>query len=92
MRAKWADLIITSEGKLDTQTLYGKAPLAAMQAAAHARKPILFICGKYEEKVLRKLPRGLKLQIVCLADFAKNEQDSKSHPAKYIRQISLRLA
>ena len=84
--AKWADLIITSEGKLDTQTLYGKAPLAAMQAAAHARKPILFICGQYDQKALRKLPQGLQLQILCLSDFARNTQDSITRAATYLRR------
>ena len=46
---KWvrrADFIITAEGKLDTQTLYGKAPLAVLQAAARAQKPVLFLCGQ----------------------------------------------
>ena len=84
--SKWADLIITSEGKLDTQTLYGKAPLAAMQAAAHARKPILFICGQYDQKALRKLPQGLQLQILCLSDFARNTQDSITRAATYLRR------
>ena len=85
---KWADLVVTSEGKLDEQTLYGKAPLAALQAAAHAQKPILFICGQYEEKVLRKLPRNLKLQILCLSDFAKNQTDSRLHTSYYLQQVA----
>ncbi len=86
--AKWADLIITSEGKFDTQTLYGKAPLCALHAAAHAKKPVLFICGEYEEKALRKLPRGLDIRLMCLSDFAKNKQDSIKNTAKYIRQTA----
>ena len=87
--ANWADMLITSEGKLDTQTSFGKAPLAVLQVAAKHKKPVLFVCGKYEEKGLRKLPRGLNLQLVCLCDFAKNEQDSKRHAAKYLlRAIS----
>jgi len=86
--ARWADLIITSEGKLDTQTLQGKAPLAAMKVAAKAHKPILFICGHYDGHILRKVPQGLNLQIACLADFAKDIQDSMKHASKYIAAIS----
>lgn len=86
--AKWADLMITCEGKLDAQTLYGKAPLAALCVSARARKPILFICGQYDEKVLKKLPHGLKLQVACLADFAKNQADSIKNASRYIRQVA----
>ena len=84
---RWADLLITSEGKLDTQTLYGKAPLAAVQAAAKYHKPVLFICGSYEEKILKKLPRKLQLSIACLSDFAKNQTDSHRRAACYIKYI-----
>ncbi len=89
--AHWADLLITSEGKLDSQTLYGKAPLAVLQAAARAHKPVLFICGQYEEKALRRLPQGLALQIFCLADFAKNTQDSISRAGVYVRRAAKAL-
>lgn len=83
--AAWADLIITSEGKLDAQTLFGKAPLAALQAAAKHKKTALFICGSYEEKAFQKLPKNLRLQMLCLADFAKDTQDSIKNAARYMR-------
>lgn len=85
--AKEADLIITAEGKLDAQTLYGKAPLAALQAAAKHKKPALFLCGLCEEKTLKKLPKNLLLTVACLADFAPSRQDSVKNAARYIRQI-----
>lgn len=87
---KWgqqADLIITAEGKLDSQTLYGKAPLAALHLAKKYKKPVLFICGTYEEKALKHLPKGLRLSLAVLSDFAKDKQDSMHHAAKYLRQI-----
>ncbi len=87
---KWAqkaDLIITTEGKLDSQTLYGKAPLAALQIADKHQKPALFICGLCEEKALKKLPKNLSLTVACLSDFAKNKEDSQKRAALYIRQI-----
>lgn len=89
--AKKADLIITSEGKLDTQTLYGKAPLAALNAAAKYGKPALFLCGTCEEKALKKLPKNLDLKIACLSDFALNRQDSMQNAAKYLRRIAQNL-
>lgn len=89
--AKKADLIITSEGKLDTQTLYGKAPLAALNAAARCGKPALFLCGTCEEKIVKKLPKNLDLKIACLSDFAKDRQDSMQNAAKYLRLIAKNL-
>lgn len=83
---KWADLIITTEGKLDEQTLFGKAPTAALDAAAKYQKPILFICGLYEEKAVRKISKNLPLTLACLTDFAKNQQDAMLHCARYLRQ------
>jgi glycerate 2-kinase len=43
---KWADIVITGEGKIDKQTLNNKAPMAV---AVHARKygkPVFAIAGK----------------------------------------------
>ncbi len=85
--AAWADLIITCEGKLDTQTLFGKAPLAALQAAAKHRKPALFICGSCEEKALKNLPKNLRFSVACLTDFAPTCADSQRRAAHYLRQI-----
>ncbi len=45
---KWADLIITGEGKIDSQTLNNKAPYAVSKLARRNRKPILAIGGKIE--------------------------------------------
>ena len=91
---KWAqkaDLLITAEGKLDKQTLYGKAPLAVLKTAAKNKRAALFICGTYEEKALQKLPKNLKLSLACLTDFAQNSADSMRHAAKYLRQIGQKV-
>ncbi|WP_458402159.1 glycerate kinase [Candidatus Avelusimicrobium sp.] len=82
---RWADLLITTEGKLDCQTLYGKAPLAALQAAAEQHKKALFICGTCEEKALKNLPKGLDLSVLCLTDFATCAEESIKHAAHFLR-------
>ncbi len=83
---KQADLVITCEGKLDRQTLFGKAPLAVLQAAKAQHKPVLFICGQWEEKVLQKLPRGTQLKLICLSDFAADTAVSITHAGRYLRR------
>ncbi len=40
-----ADLLITGEGRFDAQTFYGKAPGAAISAAAKRGVPAVVVCG-----------------------------------------------
>jgi glycerate kinase len=42
------DLVITGEGRLDTQTLYGKAPVEVSRLAKKQGKPVALICGRYD--------------------------------------------
>lgn len=83
---KWADLVITSEGKLDRQTFYGKAPLAVLKLAKKYKKPVLFVCGQIEEKALRGQPYA-PAQIAVLTDFAADAKDAQKNAAKYLRRI-----
>ena len=82
--ARWADLFVTSEGRLDEQTLYGKAPLAVLKLAKKYQKPTLFICGQYALS-----PRALVPYTPCvvlsLTDIASDVQDAKKHAARYIK-------
>ncbi|WP_143573533.1 glycerate kinase family protein, partial [Streptomyces acidiscabies] len=41
-----ADLVITGEGSLDTQTLHGKAPAGVAAAARAAGKDVIAVCGR----------------------------------------------
>ncbi len=41
----WADLVITGEGKIDSQSLHGKAPAGVAQIASIASKPVIAFCG-----------------------------------------------
>jgi glycerate kinase len=83
---KWADLIITSEGKLDRQTFYGKAPLAVLKKAREQRKKVLFICGQLETSALKKQPLP-RLQLAVLTDFALSADDAQKHAATYVARL-----
>lgn len=41
-----ADLVVTGEGMLDEQTLYGKAPAGVATAAGFAGVPVVAVCGR----------------------------------------------
>ncbi len=82
----WADLIITSEGKLDRQTFYGKAPLAVLKLARKHKKPVLFICGILEEKSLHR-QKYLPTRIAVLTDFSPTPAACLTNPTRYLRQL-----
>jgi len=41
----WADLVITGEGKIDSQTFWNKAPYAVAKRAKKYEKPVIGIAG-----------------------------------------------
>lgn len=43
-----ADLVVTGEGRLDAQTLHGKAPAGVLARARAAGVPVLAVCGTSE--------------------------------------------
>ncbi len=48
----WADLVITGEGRLDRQSLQGKAPYGLVLLARSLNKPTAAFCGALEDKSL----------------------------------------
>lgn len=44
-----ADLIITGEGKMDAQTIMGKAPIGIVRAAQQQRIPVIALTGSVED-------------------------------------------
>lgn len=86
----WADWVITSEGKLDAQTFYGKAPLAVLKLAKKHKKPVLFICGLLEKKALAR-QKYRPNQIAVLADFAPTPDACRQYPAVYLKRLCKHL-
>lgn len=85
-QVKWADLIITAEGKLDRQTFFGKAPHSVLNLARKYKKNVLFVCGQADWKVLEK-QRLSHVQVAQLVDFASNVEDSQKHAGRYVARV-----
>ena len=47
---KWADIVITGEGKIDSQTLNNKAPAAVAKVARRFDKPVFAIGGSVQNE------------------------------------------
>lgn len=48
-KLKDVDLVITGEGKMDEQTIYGKTPFGVAKLAKKYKKPVMGICGTLGE-------------------------------------------
>ena len=49
-KVKWSDIVITGEGKIDSQTLNNKAPYAVSKVARQYNKPVFAIGGTVEKE------------------------------------------
>ncbi|WP_167114125.1 glycerate kinase [Amycolatopsis viridis] len=76
-----ADLVVTGEGKLDEQTLHGKAPAGVARAAGRAGVPVVAVCGSTTLPPARLHDTGIRAAYaltdlepdidVCLRDGAR---------------------
>lgn len=82
-----ADLVITGEGKLDIQSLQGKAPIAVAKMAQKQGKQVLAICGKVELSPTEQQKAGISLSAALIND---GEPDPKTAAKQLeIRTIEL---
>ena len=84
---RWADLVITCEGKLDEQTFYGKAPLVVLKMAHKYNKKLLFICGQCTLRPRKKYP-FFPSSLAVLADFAPTLQEAQQHARVYLTRAA----
>ena len=58
---QWADLVITGEGKMDSQTRFGKTPFGVAQMAKKYGKPVIGVAGTLEEDASDLYKEGFDL-------------------------------
>ena len=83
-----ADLVITGEGRLDTQLFDGKVVGGVHKLCQKYQKPIVVVCGQVLEQ--EKLPLQ-KEQIYTVIEQAENFQDAIHNPLKYLEIIGKHL-
>lgn len=78
---KEADIVFTGEGKIDGQSLCGKAPLGIAQLAKKYNKPVIAIVGSVGEQYERALDEGIDLVLpivnkpMSLSDAMQNAKE-----------------
>jgi glycerate kinase len=78
-----ADLVITGEGKIDSQTAYGKAPAGVAKLAKKHGIPCIALCGCAGRNLTRLKKIGI-VSIFPISKEAKNSEDSMKNAAKYL--------
>lgn len=79
-----ADLIITGEGKTDSQTLSGKTPFGVAKMAYKEGKPIILISGAIDQES-RDLLAPIFNELHAITDGTVSSQESIAHASHYLR-------
>jgi glycerate kinase len=86
-----ADLVVTGEGRLDVQSLFGKATIAVAQLARAAGVPALAIVGGTEEDCLAYYAEGLAaVQSIPIGPMPLAESEARA--AELIEEAARRAA
>jgi len=84
-----SDLIITGEGRLDAQTLHGKAPFEVARLAKKHGKPIALLCGQSEPGA--EAAGGFDL-IIPLQSLEPSESQCFASAAPLLSRAAARIA
>ncbi|MCW5911821.1 MAG: glycerate kinase [Cyclobacteriaceae bacterium] len=80
-----ADVVITGEGKLDTQTLHGKVVAGITSAAVRLNKPVIAVVGKNELTEAQWKQAGIR-QVISLADEHTSVETAVNHARELIQK------
>lgn len=88
---KGADAVITGEGKIDRQSLYGKAISGVAGLAGKAGVPVYCLVGCVgdDREELKKM--GVS-EIYALTDIAPSAEYAMAHPAQLLQELAQRFA
>ncbi len=87
----WADLVITGEGKMDSQTAFGKTPAGVAQLAAKKHKPVIAFTGAIEENLQNFHSNGFKA-VIPIADRPMSLEESLVNAGRLLEASAERVA
>ena len=85
------DAVITGEGRIDSQTFYGKAPMGVAELAGKKNIPVYAICGQTGPGAEKVHEHGIT-KIFSLSDIASSLDDARQNAAKYVEIAAEKLA
>lgn len=85
------DLVITGEGKIDGQTIYGKTPIGVAQAAKQYKKTVIAVAGMLGEGHEAVYEHGIDA-VFSLVPGPKNLEEALEKGPEYLEQWAFNLA
>jgi glycerate kinase len=86
-----ADLVVTGEGSLDEQSLYGKAPIGVAHAAREAGVPVITVAGRSVIDLDRLRSHGI-VASYALSDLEPDPRISMRDAATLLHEIGKTMA
>ncbi|KYH13404.1 glycerate kinase [Staphylococcus kloosii] len=90
-RVKDADLVITGEGKMDYQTIYGKTPIGVSHAAQQLNIPVIAIAGSLGEGYQAVYDHGIS-SVFSILQHPCSLKDALDNGRKYMEQTAVNIA
>lgn len=85
-----ADLVITGEGSMDSQSLTGKAPIALADAARERGIPVIVVAGRILVTMEELAGHGVEAAAQLL-DIAASPEDAVANAAGYLTRATTQL-
>jgi len=82
-----SDVLITGEGSIDRQSLYGKTIDVLCKLAQKKNVPVVIFAGRCLDKDVITAYPNIK-SVRTLIDIAKDKEDSKKHADKYLEMLA----
>ncbi len=86
-----ADLVVTGEGRLDEQTLSGKAPAGVAAAASAAGTTTVAVCGRLDLGAAALRAAGITAAW-ALTDVSDDLEECMTRPGPLLHQLGARIA
>ncbi|WP_344056085.1 glycerate kinase, partial [Prauserella halophila] len=85
-----ADLVVTGEGSLDTQSLAGKVPVGVAGCAARHGVPVVAVCGRNGLDLRQQAAAGID-RVRALSDLAADETESMTRARELLDDVGCRI-
>ena len=87
-----ADIVITGEGRIDAQTVMGKAPIGVAQLAKKYAKPVIAFCGATGKDLKACNDCGIDgifpiVRGACSLEDAMNNENAKNNMTSAVEQV-----
>ncbi|MFB7304028.1 glycerate kinase [Heyndrickxia sporothermodurans] len=86
-----ADLVITGEGKIDGQTIFGKTPIGVAKLAKKKGIPVIGVAGYIEDKNRRVREEGIDA-LFSIVPGATSLEDAMTNAYQYLKDCSENIA